>query len=248
MEEKSHQDKKVYTRISGKKLIFLLVILVMTLSAGGGFVYYKSLQNAIQIARSAFAEECTNVINNSRSSFTNYEKSTYKPEYVTRKNINPSTALNSLKNSITSIKNLAEINSKYIGASEALKSIDSLNLKLGTFQDIKSKELKIEANNPHKKELEASQKLAEDALFSEDSFVASKKAFEENFDKTFADTLDYFDLIIELEKVITKNDISWNLYMGKNFNSNDRKLFQESNRQVQEEYENLNNICRNAKE
>jgi hypothetical protein len=244
MEENSHQDEKGNTHISGKKLVFLLAGLVMALSVGGGFVYYKSLQNAIQAAMSAFAEECTNLINNSRSSFTKYEQSSYEPktQYVV---IHPPTALNSLRISITSIKNLSEINSKYTGAVEALKTIDSLNLKLEAFQDIKSKKLKIEAIYPLRKEVETSfnEKMDECDLIGRASTM-----YEKIYGKaSYKLALDVVNCFTELGKIITKNDISWNLYMGKNFNSNDRKLYQESNRQVQEEYENLNNICRNAK-
>ena len=214
-----NQDSTSNYNRRGFKIIAGGVVTVLVLSLVGllGFKFMA--------AKSAFAEGCRSQIAEIGESFREYRSTSHKPNLLTDDSYSPSNSFSKLGRSIADLRELANANSWYPGSGRTLEVLDEYNRELNFFQLSKGKQLSVELNNPFMTELEVWKD------------VALANVYRSLTDPAFSS---------RLKKLGDQWESGWNSYMKANLPKGIEDDLQKSGKLVDEQYYQLQTICREA--
>lgn len=216
--EEYKDTSETYNR-KGFKLIAGGVVAALILSLVGlfGFNYMT--------AKGTFAKGCRSQIAAIGENFRQYRTVSHKPNLLADDSYNPSSVYSRLSSSLADLRQLANTNSWYPGSGNTIEVLDEYNRELNIFQLNKGKKLSVELSNPYKTELDVWKD------------VTLANLYRSLIDPAFSS---------RLKRLGAQWEAGWNSYMKANLPKGIEDQLQKSGKLVDEQYFQLQTICREA--
>jgi hypothetical protein len=201
-------------------LIGSVVIALLLGSCGGTYYYFYSS------AKSGMSEGCIKNMQGIGESFRDYQASSHKPGLFDDASTSPTAYYSTLSGKLGNMKSALDENSFYPGAKKALKSLESFNDELDSYQYIKGKVLKVELANPALSELSAWATVTKNNAYR---FITDPAAMK------------------RLESLGYKYERNWNAYMKNNIPNSDYVDMNKIAKRADAHFYEVSELCRIAR-